>query len=71
MTPRADQRPTPCALVLTLLGGAALGAVTMALTTPRTGREVRGTLRGALLGRRAQADAGDGLDPEALEAMFI
>ena len=35
------------AMLLTLLGSAALGAAAVALTTPRTGKEVRNLLKGA------------------------
>jgi hypothetical protein len=71
MTTRAQSGSNACALVLAVLGGAAFGAVAMALATPRTGREVRTTLRRAL-GIRRPATADDrAWDPEDLEAMFI
>jgi gas vesicle protein len=54
-----------------VLAGAALGAVVMALATPRTGREVRSTLRRALGARQPDPADGTGWDPEDLEAMFI
>lgn len=71
MTMRPDPSTNPGTMLLVLLGGAVLGALTMALTTPKTGREVRATLRGSMrrLGRAA-ADL-DALDEDPLEAMFI
>lgn len=58
-------------LILTLLGGAALGALAVALTTTKTGREVRGNLRaiGDLLMGRSGRSAGT--DADLVEAMFI
>jgi gas vesicle protein len=55
-------------IVLALLGGVALGAVVMALVTPKTGREVRSTLRDAA--RRLGGAAKD-LDEGPIEALFI
>ena len=55
-------------LLLTLLGGAALGALAVAFTTPRTGREVRRKFRaiGDLLrGHTRMAE------DDLIEAMFI
>ena len=43
------------ALLLALLGGASLGAAAVALTTPKTGKEVRNRLR--TLGLRLTAKA--------------
>jgi hypothetical protein len=71
MTTRAGSGPTSCNLTLAVLAGAALGAVVMALATPRTGREVRSTLRRALGARQPDPADGTGWDPEDLEAMFI
>ncbi len=59
------------AMLLTLLGGVTLGAVVMALTTPKTGREVRGTLKTAINRLRGRAGDEDSLDVSAHEAMFI
>jgi gas vesicle protein len=58
-------------LLLALLGGATLGAVAVALTTPKTGREVRATLRGTLDRLRGRLDDEDPTDVSAHEAMFI
>jgi gas vesicle protein len=71
MTMRPDPPSTPGTLLMLLLGGAVLGGLAMALTTPKTGREVRATLRRSLrrLGRAA-ADL-DSLDEDPLIAMFI
>jgi len=44
-------------MVLTLIVGAAIGAVVVALTTPRTGRELRGELKA--FGRRTPWKAGN------------
>ncbi len=44
-------------LLLTFLAGAALGALVVGLTTPKTGAEVRGDLKA--LGRRARRKAGE------------
>jgi len=44
MTPKSA--PSTLALVVTFLAAAALGAVVVALTTPRTGRHLRHRLRG-------------------------
>lgn len=71
MTTRAEYGSHTCALMLAVLGGAALGAMAMALTTPKTGREVRSTLRRALRLRRPDLADDRGWDPDDLEAMFI
>jgi len=72
MSTRLDCASNPRALLLAVLSGAACGAVAMALATPKTGREVRSTLRDALRFRRFESTAGDAAwDPEALEGMFI
>ncbi|MDR3672704.1 MAG: hypothetical protein P4L36_17790 [Holophaga sp.] len=55
--------------MLALLGGAALGAIVMALVTPKTGREVRGTLKTVV--RRIRGKAGEDADDEPIEALFI
>jgi gas vesicle protein len=55
--------------MLALLGGAALGAIVMALVTPKTGREVRGTLKAAA--RRLRGKGRDDGDDEPIEALFI
>ena len=57
-------------MLLALLGGVTLGAIAVALTTPKTGKEVRDRLRA--LGRRfrAQAELAEMSDEDAV-AMFI
>lgn len=63
--------PTTCTpkgpMVLTFIAGAALGAVVMALSTPKSGPELRGDLKD--LARRAKRKVGDYADDasEALE----
>jgi gas vesicle protein len=54
-------------MVLTFIAGAALGAVVMALSTPKSGPELRGDLKD--LARRAKRKVGDYADDasEALE----
>jgi gas vesicle protein len=47
-------------MVLTFIAGAALGAVVMALTTPKSGPELRGDLKD--LARRAKRKVGDYAD---------
>ena len=47
-------------MVLTFIAGAALGAVVMALTTPKTGPELRGELKG--LARRTKRKVGEYAD---------
>jgi gas vesicle protein len=59
--------PSPDQILLALLGGAALGAIVMALVTPRTGREVRATLKTAARRLTGRSEAPD--DP--IEALFI
>src|SRR6478609_3836255 len=44
-------------MLLTFLAGAAVGAVVVALTTPKTGQELRGDLKD--LARRAKRKAGN------------
>jgi gas vesicle protein len=53
-----NSRTVSGALLLALLGGASLGAAAVALTTPKTGKEVRNRLRtlGLRLTAKAQAD---------------
>ncbi len=68
---RKDSPSPRGTLLLTLLGGATLGAIVMALTTPKTGREVRDTLRGTLDRLRGRMEEEDPLEVQAHEAMFI
>jgi gas vesicle protein len=53
-------------MVLTFIAGAALGAVVMALSTPKSGPELRGDLKD--LARRAKRKVGDYAD-NASEAL--
>jgi hypothetical protein len=69
MTMNNSSPSLPGPLFLALLGGATLGAIAMALTTPKTGREVR-TALGAL-GDPFRAKAAEDLEDEEILAMFI
>ncbi len=75
MTPQAKANPANHATLLALLGGLALGAVVTALTTPKTGQEVREKIR-----TTARRIRGKGTEPEieeedldsgTMEALFI
>jgi gas vesicle protein len=57
-----SRQSAPPALVLALLGGAALGAIALVLTAPKSGREVRSSLRNLVqrFRNRATEDPGDG-----------
>jgi gas vesicle protein len=57
------------AMLLTLLGGASLGALAVALTTPKTGREVRNLLKGVAAPARSQAPAVE--DEEPVRMLFV
>ena len=61
-SPSSDQ------IVLALIGGIALGAIVMALVTPRTGRELRATLKTAA---RRLAGRTEAPDDDPIEALFI
>ena len=70
MTPRPVSTTLNKQILLGIMGAACLGAVLMALVTPKTGKEVRGVLKTA--GKRLW----EGLDAEVLEdgppqAMFV
>ena len=67
--PASPSSSSSDAVMLALLGGAALGAIVMALVTPKTGREVRGTLKAAA--RRLRGKGRDDGDDEPIEALFI
>jgi gas vesicle protein len=67
-TRRSDSNACDSKVLLALLGGAALGAVAMALIAPRTGQEVRATLRSAARRLLGQAEE---TDEEPVEAHFI
>jgi len=59
------------AMLLALLGAATLGAILMALTTPKTGREVRNTLRSAGNRLRGKVEETDDSDDDMTQALFI
>jgi hypothetical protein len=62
------------AMLLGLLGGAALGALAVALTTPKTGRELRNTLKNAarkLRGKSLDTMDVDDVDTGTIDALFI
>lgn len=60
-----DNSPSIGPILVTFLAGAALGAVVVALTTPRTGPELRNNLKE--IANRGKRKAGDMAD-EACEA---
>jgi len=68
-----SQKPFPfsSAMLITLLGGAALGAVAMALTTPKTGKEVRDRFRILANRVRGKAVTDDQADEGGMEMLFI
>lgn len=62
-------KPANAAMIFTLLG-VTIGAVVVALATPKTGREVRNAIKSAA--RRLGGGAGEpDEDPEKIEAAFI
>jgi len=65
----ATSRSQSDTIILALLGGAAVGAIVTALITPKTGREVCGTLRTAA--RRLCGIADDPEDDGPIDALFI
>ncbi len=71
MTIRTDTSPTQNTLLLSVLGGAAIGAIVMALITPKTGREVRHTLRIAARKLSGRADEPEEFDTGTIDALFI
>jgi gas vesicle protein len=58
-------------MLLSLLGGAIVGAIVLALTTPKTGREVRNTLKTAARRLTGKSEEPDELDTGTIEALFI
>jgi gas vesicle protein len=60
--------PSSDKIVLALIGGVALGAIVMALVTPKTGRQLRATLKTAA---RRLAGRIEDLDDDPIEALFI
>ena len=68
---RIDSRSYLSATLFTLLGSATIGAITVALTTPRTGREVRNSVRKLGSRLRGQAVASDQEEEEVAFAAFI
>lgn len=75
MTMQQESPSVRGTILLSLLGGAALGAIVVALTTPKTGQEVRGSLKSVVNRFRARnVDAEEALDEladELIEALFI
>ncbi|MGA2079996.1 MAG: hypothetical protein ABSH53_05210 [Holophaga sp.] len=71
MTMRPDPATHPGTLLLIVLGGAVLGGLAMALTTPKTGREVRAVLRSSLRRLGRAVEDLDPLEEDPLTAMFI
>ena len=71
MTMQMDSRSTHNTMLFTLLGGAVLGAVAVALTTPKTGQEVRNTLRTAARRLRGKVEETDEVDTGTIDALFI
>lgn len=68
-----SQKPAPysSAMLITLLGAAVLGAVAMALTTPKTGKEVRDRV-GTLANRvRGKVVTNDQTEDGGMEMLFI
>ena len=53
----SQEQPFSKTPILTFLAGAAVGAVVVALTTPKSGPELRGNLKD--IARRAKGKAGD------------
>ena len=66
-----ESRPFSSALLLTLLTGASLGAAAMALATPKTGREVRNTLRALRSRLLGKAEADETADDDAKLMQFV
>ncbi len=58
-------------VLFSLLGGAALGAIAVALTTPKTGREVRQAIKSTARRLRGNTDEIEDMDSESIEALFI
>ena len=70
MTPQPGSKPPYDKLLVALLGGVALGALLVAVTSETTGREVRATFRA--LGNRLLGRTGKPADEDELvEALFI
>jgi hypothetical protein len=60
----------PVTALITLLGGATLGGLVVALTTKKSGKEFRSTLR-AMGNRLLRRNGADDADDELIRAMFI
>ena len=68
---RTDPSSSNKMTLFTLLGSAAIGAIVMALVTPKTGREVRNTLRTASRRLRGKVAEPDEFDTGTIDALFI
>jgi gas vesicle protein len=66
-----DSSSTNNLMLFSMIGGAVLGAVAVALTTPKTGREVRGTLKSAARRLRGRLEEPEDLDTGTIDALFI
>jgi gas vesicle protein len=71
MTMRLDSSSSSNRMLFTLFGGAVLGAIAVALTTPKTGQEVRDTLRTAARRLRGKSEEPEELDTGTIDALFI
>jgi gas vesicle protein len=54
-----------------MVGGAALGAIAVALTTPKTGKEIRNQLVALRDRYRGKAKVSDQTDDETVQMQFI
>jgi hypothetical protein len=66
-----SKEPTSPNTMLLLLVAASLGAVAMALVTPKTGKELRGILKAVGNRLRGQPEPDDSLEEPHAIAMFI
>jgi gas vesicle protein len=68
---RSDASSTRFTLLLALLGGAAIGGLVVALSAPRTGRELRKTIRDAARRLSRRPEELDEVDNGTIDALFI
>ena len=68
---KSNARAFSGAMLLTLLGGATLGAAAVALTTPKTGKEVRNLLKGVAAPSRSAATADVAADEDGTVRMLF